>query len=154
MIAKVVLVGLLLVVASSRNYQISYKQCDSQWRSQKLGFTSLTLCSHGCLVSSVAMALSAIGKSFNPGTLNSWLKDNNGYDLNGNFRWWSVYRLGLKYAGKIRKYRIAVNLKVGNVVMLKVRSGHHWVLAKSMSGNTIYVNDPGYWNTSYRLSDV
>jgi len=35
-----------------------------------------------------------------------------------------------------------------------VHNGAHWVLAHSMTGSTIHVNDPGYSTTSYTLSEI
>lgn len=49
---------------------------------------------------------------------------------------------------------IASNLAANHVVILNVHNGGHWVLATSMSGSTIYVNDPGYSTTSYTLSEI
>lgn len=50
--------------------------------------------------------------------------------------------------------RIKPNLDVGNVVVMNVHNGGHWVLATGYSGNTIYVNDPGYQTTAYDLSQI
>jgi hypothetical protein len=58
---------------------VSYKQCDPAWSSQQLGYCSLTICSAGCAMSSVAMMLSTKGAWYNPGTLDSWLTQNGGY---------------------------------------------------------------------------
>jgi len=38
--------------------------------------------------------------------------------------------------------------------MLNVNSGGHWVLATSLSGSTITVNDPGYTRTTYTVAEV
>ena len=62
--------------------------------------------------------------------------------------------IGLKYIGKVANSNIASSLSAGHVVILNVHNGGHWVLAHSMSGNTIYVNDPGYSTTSYTLSEI
>ena len=45
-------------------------------------------------------------------------------------------------------------MDVGNVVVMNVHNGGHWVLATGYSGNTIYVNDPGYSTTAYDLSQI
>jgi hypothetical protein len=41
------------------------------------------------------MALAAIGQDYDPGTLNSWLKDNEGYIKEDLFVWGSVGKLGM-----------------------------------------------------------
>lgn len=84
---------------------VSYKQCDSAWANQQLGYCSLTICSAGCAMrlfylflliiflifvyfcSSVAMILSTKGAWQNPGQLDSWLTQNGGY-ANGCDIYW------------------------------------------------------------------
>ena len=105
-------------------------------------------------MSSVAMALSGVGKNYNPGTLNTWLKGHGGYVSGDLFVWASVNSLGIKYVGKVANSNIASNLASGHIVILNVHNGGHWVLATSMSGSTIQVNDPGYSTTSYTLSEI
>ena len=66
-----------------------YKQCNSSWGQDVMVTT--TICKVGCLMSSTSMALA--GNSIlidgkipaNPGTVNTWLKDNNGYDSTNDF---------------------------------------------------------------------
>lgn len=105
-------------------------------------------------MSSVSMALSGIGKGYTPSTLNSWLKGHGGYVSGDLFVWGAVNSLGLSYVGKVSNSNIASNLAANNIVILNVHNGGHWVLATSMSGNTIYVNDPGYSTSSYNLADI
>ena len=153
MSAKVLLAALLLVLAASRNYPL-YKQCDSKWGNEQLGTSSTTICKAGCLMSSVAMALSGTGQNYNPSTLNKWLKGHGGYVSGDAYVWASVKPLGLNYIGKVSNSNIASSLSAGHIVILNVHSGHHWVLAVSMSGSTIHVHDPGYSTTSYTLSEI
>ena len=105
-------------------------------------------------MSSVAMALSGTGHSYNPSTLNTWLKGHGGYASGDLFVWGSVKPLGLAYQGKVGNSGIAAALSAGHIVILNVHNGGHWVLATSMSGSTIHVNDPGYSTTSYTLSEI
>lgn len=105
-------------------------------------------------MSSVAMALSGCGKSYNPSTLNTWLKGHGGYVSGDLFVWGSVNALGLSYIGKVANSNIQAELNANHIVILNVHNGAHWVLATSMSGSTIQVNDPGYSTTSYTLSEI
>ena len=100
------------------------------------------------------MALAGTGKNYNPSTLNTWLKGHGGYASGNLFVWGSISPLGLSFQGFIGNSNIASSLSAGNVVILNVHNGGHWVLATSMSGSTIYVNDPGYSTTSYTLSQI
>ena len=105
-------------------------------------------------MSSVAMALSGCGHSYNPSSLNTWLKGHGGYVSGDLFVWASVNSLGISYVGKVANSNIASSLAAGHIVILNVHNGGHWVLATSMSGSTIQVNDPGYATTSYALSEI
>jgi hypothetical protein len=153
MSSKILAIAVILVIASCRTYPL-YKQCDSKWGNDQLGTSSNTICKAGCLMSSVSMALSGIGKNYNPGSLNTWLKGHGGYVSGDLFVWGSVNSLGLSYVGKVANANIASSLSAGEIVILNVHNGGHWVLATSMSGSTISVNDPGYSTTSYTLSEI
>jgi hypothetical protein len=153
MSTKFLLLAVLLVLAASRTYPM-YKQCDAKWGNEQLGTSSNTICKAGCLMSSVAMALAGCGKNYNPGTLNSWLKANGGYVSGDLFVWGSVNKLGLSYVGKVANSGIQGALNANEIVILNVHNGGHWVLAHSMSGSTINVNDPGYNTASYTLSEI
>ena len=100
------------------------------------------------------MALAGTGKSYDPSSLNKWLKGHGGYVSGDGYVWGSVNSIGLNYAGKVANSNIASSLDAGKVVILNVHNGGHWVLAHSMSGSTIQVNDPGFPTTSYSLSEI
>jgi hypothetical protein len=153
MTTKFLLLAVFLVLSACRSYPM-YKQCDSRWGSEQLGTSSNTICKAGCLMSSVSMALSGIGKNYNPGSLNTWLKGHGGYVSGDLFVWGSVNSLGLSYVGKVANGNIDGALKANEIVVLNVHGGAHWVLATSMSGSTISVNDPGYSTASYTLSEI
>lgn len=151
MFKAILTIILLITLVTSRTYPL-YKQCDSKWGNEQLGTSSNTICKAGCLMSSVAMALAGTGHNYNPSTLNHWLKGHGGYVSGDLFVWGSVNPIGLKYIGKVANSNIASSLEAGHVVILNVHNGGHWVLAHSMSGSTIHVNDPGYSTTSYTLA--
>ncbi len=96
---KIILVCLLFACALARTYPL-YKQCDSRWGNDQLGTSSNTICKAGCAMSSLAMGLAGIGKNYNPGTLNTWLKSNGGYVSGDLLVWGSVTKLGLTFNGK------------------------------------------------------
>lgn len=106
-------------------------------------------------MSSAAMALSGIGKSYNPSSMNQWLKNNGGYVSQDLFVWASINPLGVKFVGFINRNAIASNLANDNIVILNVHNGGHWVLATGMQGgNVVTVNDPGYATASYTLDQI
>ena len=144
---------LFVAFALCRNYPL-YKQCDSAWANDQLGTSSNTICKAGCLMSSASMALAGTGHSYNPKTLNQWLKGHGGYVSGDLFVWGSINSLGLTYEGKVSNSQIKSKLDQGKVVICNVHNGGHWVLAHSYSGDNIMVNDPGYSTTSYTLSQI
>ena len=46
------------------------------------------------------MGLAGIGKSYNPGTLNTWLKSNGGYVSGDLLVWSAVGKIGLSFKGR------------------------------------------------------
>jgi hypothetical protein len=150
---KFLVFALLVAVCLARTYPL-YKQCDSRWGNEKLGTSANTICKAGCLMSSASMALAGTGHSYNPGTLNTWLKEHGGYASGDLFVWTAIDKLGLTYKGKISNTEIKKHLDEGYVVILNVHNGGHWVLAHGYSGDNILVNDPGFSTTAYSISQI
>ena len=97
MIAKICALSVMLAAASA--YPL-FKQCDSRWANDKLGTSANTVCSAGCLMSSVSMVLNDCHKTVDgaaatPGTLTSWLRTNGGYVSGDLFVWGAVAKFGM-----------------------------------------------------------
>lgn len=106
-------------------------------------------------MSSAAMALKSINQDFNPSSLNSYLNGHGGYVQQDLFVWAAINPLGVKFIGFITRASIQSNLNAGNIVILNVHNGGHWVLATQMiNSNTVAVNDPGYSTTSYTFDQI
>lgn len=106
-------------------------------------------------MSSSAMALYAVGNSqINPSTLNKWLTANGGYVKDDLYVWAAVNKFGVTFKGFVSNSDIKRNLDAGNIVILNVHNGGHWVLATGYSGDNIFVNDPGYATSSYTLAQI
>lgn len=135
-----------------------YKQCDSQWSGEQLGTCSLTICSAGCAMSSVAMILATKGTGHNPSSLNSWLKSNGGYANGCDIYWGSVDAFGkTSFQGieQASESAICSGLSQGHGIVANVHNGGHWVLLTACLGNGVFaVNDPGYSTTTYSMSDI
>ena len=102
MFAKILALATVAAVATS--YPM-YKQCDTKWGSRLIGTSNSTICLHGSLISSVAMALADCGiktgiNIATPSLLNMWLKDAAGYFQDKFFIWGSVVSLGFNFVGK------------------------------------------------------
>ena len=78
-IQKSFLFVILASLVCSRDYTY-FSQCDSRWGGIQLGWcTEYTICSAGCLISSVSMILNTFHRIDDPGDFNQWLMDNGGY---------------------------------------------------------------------------
>jgi ABC-type bacteriocin/lantibiotic exporter with double-glycine peptidase domain len=150
---KAIILILLVIGTLAYNFPL-YKQCDSRWGNQQLGTGSQTICQAGCLMSSAAMALAGTGHSYDPGSLNAWLKTHGGYVSGNLFVWASINAIGLHFEGKVANSAIKSSLDQNKIVIINVHNGGHWVLATRYSGDTIYVNDPGYNTASYQMSEI
>lgn len=152
-----------------------WAQGDPSWSSDKLGNSSKTMSSSGCLVTAITMAMSCSGtpltENINPKVFLNKLNANNAFS-GPNYIWDIGDRVIRSIApGFINRTDIQTN-KIHNTVVSKLNqynssknmivfqinnSAHsqHWVLFKSLNGNTITVYDPagGRINT-YPTTDV
>ncbi len=71
----------------------TYLQKDKRWAADQLGASSGTLGSHGCLVTSVAMACSNLGVKVTPQELNTRLKKADGFLPQGWVVWNALPRV-------------------------------------------------------------
>lgn len=72
-----------------------YTQRDPKWAGLFLGSGPTTIGISGCLETSIASILTDAGKSFDPATMNEWLRTNGGYTGGTQFVFDSVNRLGV-----------------------------------------------------------
>lgn len=74
---------------------VLYRQDDERWAEDRLGDSEYTMRSSGCLVSSIASAVSMeSGAEVTPGALNEKFSDGNIYDSEGNLPWERLNDLG------------------------------------------------------------
>lgn len=71
----------------------THLQKDKRWAADQLGASTGTLGSHGCLVSSVAMACTGLGVTLTPKELNERLKKNDGFLPQGWVVWNAIPRV-------------------------------------------------------------
>ena len=125
MFAKICALALICVATVQAGYPL-YKQCDSRWGSDRLGSSSNTVCSAGCLMSSVSMVLNGCGRTISgaaatPKTLNNYLTNNGGYAQGDNFIWDSVATFELSYLGQTGDHYATRNyFSSGHAVILNV----------------------------------
>lgn len=137
---------------------VMYKQCDSRWANQQLGYCSQTICSAGCAMTSVAMMLKTKGANYDPSTLDHWLTVNGGYANGCDIYWGSVDAFGVtKFQGieTASESEICSGLSAMHGIIANVNGGGHWVLLTGCKGNGVFtVNDPGYSKTTYTMGEI
>ncbi len=149
----------MYVNATSKSYGwTEYKQCDSRWANQQLGTCSLTICSAGCAMSSVAMILATKGAGQNPSSFDAWLTNNGGYANGCDIYWGKADAFGVThYQGmeNASENEICNGLKAGHGIVANVQGGGHWVLLTAcLGGGNFAVNDPGYNRASYSFGEI
>jgi hypothetical protein len=142
------------------------KQCDDRWGNDLMG--NKTICAVGCLMSSTSMGIAGVkinidGNPSNPGTLNSWLKANDGYQ-NNNLIEGAVPKIdpsriswpadAMHTTNDLSYETVSQYIKDGRIVIGNVMSGGHFVLLTGYStdGDTFMVNDSGFNTLSYSYS--
>jgi len=146
----------------------SFDQWDAAWKSDLIG--TKTIGAVGCAMTSVTNALkSRIDKitvggaevDVNPGNVNKYLKENNGY-VGNLIKWAAIAPAGLTVHMTYKKSvdgpqfaELKGYVEACNAVILNVHNGGHWVLATGAAeGDTFTVKDPGFDTTSYGIADV
>eukprot|EP01103_Thecamoeba_quadrilineata_P017443 TRINITY_DN6194_c0_g1_i1.p1 TRINITY_DN6194_c0_g1~~TRINITY_DN6194_c0_g1_i1.p1 ORF type:complete len:171 (-),score=22.82 TRINITY_DN6194_c0_g1_i1:93-605(-) len=154
-----ILFAVLLVVAKAYDELATcshpaYKQTNPEWENDQLP-CGQTIGEVGCAETSVTMC---IGGSWNPGTLNSWLIKNNGYE-GCNIIWSAVDPLGAYQYTEQKKFSLS-DLQSGaadckKCFIANVRNGTHWVLIVGFkSGDEFYVQDPYFNQDTYTYSEM
>lgn len=99
--------------------------------------------------------------SSTPQTLNTWLKNNNGYDGSNGLIETQVPLInpdrivwpedGFHKTNDLDYKVVASYIEKGRIVIGNVNAGGHFVLLTGYAsdGDTFYVNDPGYTRTTY-----
>ena len=155
-----------LLVSSVLTYD-QYNQCDSRWGNDKYGplSSTSTICQLGGFLSSLAMLLDdcdqdLYGFDVNPGTLNQWLRANNGYSIVGSSV--TIYvdatdklSNGVKYdAFTQNTATMQYYMDKGDAAILCLDAGTRCVLGYGYSGSTFFVADPLSSRNSIRASEV
>lgn len=129
----------------------SYLQCNQSWSANQMGACSSTICSEGCAMTCVAMLLKTNGVNVDPGQLNTWLTNNNGYDPNCNIDWGTA----ATYPGSTMTWpnlsynfnlpTIKGEIDAGNPVIVSVftltNPTNHFVVVKGYTGSGTTMND-------------
>lgn len=126
-------------------------QGDPRWANDPLGPTNSTLGGEGCAVASAAMVLRSYGVDTDPGSLNRFLSDHEGYTPQGWLYWEKAAEAAPKQARHVYEdaashYLIDSNLRRGNPVIVRLRYSNgitHFMVICGKDGFDYLVRDPG-----------
>lgn len=125
-------------------------QKDKRWAHEQLGPSDCTLGSHGCLVTSVAMACSNLGVKLTPKELNERLKKNDGFLPQGWVVWNAVPKvtedkLTAEYHQKPSHSAMDAALERGAYPVVKyflLGGIQHWCVIVGKEGQEYLARDP------------
>ncbi len=133
----------------SETEPVLYRQDDERWGEDRLGDSRFTMRSSGCLVSSIASAVSMeSGMEETPGALNEKFSDRQVYDSEGNLQWEQLNALG--------EYRVDVYREVTSEVIDTCLSEGGYPIARVRMyalGNIHYVLIVGVQDGEYLCMD-
>ena len=141
---------------------VNWRQKDPSWSSIKMGNSSGTIGSIGCLVTSISILIEKSGvnymiQPFNPGTFVEELNKHGGFDFSGNLSYSAVNKAvpGFKYAGNVNLRNKSKDEKLllikqyldnGYFITAEVKGatpGHqHWVAVTSIDDTDVIMADP------------
>jgi hypothetical protein len=127
-----------------------FAQDDARWADDELGPASSTMGEEGCAVSSAAMVLAFYGQDVDPGRLNEFLSENDGYTPQGWLYWEKAadYQPGLArhaYEDLPSFFLIDWNLARGNPVIVRLHLPNgitHFVVIVGKAGFDYLIQDP------------
>ena len=148
-----------LAVPNFKQGSYQLKGTDQLWGKDIVNnYDSAWMWNTGCAVTSVADLIAYYGSQVsdgygpaNPGTVNHWLTDKNGYAPDSAAIYWgrgaaasANAMTGGKLVGPDRTL-LDKELAAGHPVILKVHNqwgGGHWLVATGKNGSTYWINDP------------
>lgn len=129
-----------------------FAQADRRWADDRLGPTPASLGAEGCAVAAAAMVLASYGADLDPGRLNKFLTDHEGYTERGWLYWEKASAFPPSVAEHIYEddashFLIDWNLLRGNPVIVRLRYPDgitHFVVIVGKQGYEYLVRDPGH----------
>ena len=141
---------------------VNWRQKDPKWANIRVGNSTGTLGSIGCLITSISILIEKSGcnttiKPFNPGTFLEELNKHDGFDSHGNLRYASVSKAvpSFKYVGnknlrgKSKEEKLSLikqYLDSGYYLTAEVKGAtkgsQHWVAITKVDGNNVIMVDP------------
>ena len=129
---------------------IAYSQIDPRWKSDRLGNTSDTMGSDGCLVTAASMALTNLGFQTNPKDLNKRLTHTKSYTKNGWLIWDGIRRVTdgrakATFYDKVDAPTIDACMRRGEYPMVQFylpNGRSHWAMIVKHDARGYHMRDP------------
>lgn len=139
---------------------ISYRQDDEQWEDDNIGKSNFTMGDSGCIITSIATAISQSKSPLTPGELNALLTEENVFDGEGNLQWGMLEQIDgfhVNVYSDITEQNIDTCLENGRYPIVKVHrktltSYHHYILIIGTENGDYVCMDP-LENQLTKLSD-
>ena len=127
-----------------------YRQDDERWAKDRLGDSSYTMKSSGCLVSCIASAVNMEGgQAVTPGELNTLFSEHDVYDREGNLQWKALEKAGgysVNVYQNVSEAEIDSCLTAGHYPIVRVRvnviGNYHYVLIVGIEDCDYICMDP------------
>jgi len=136
-----------------------FSQNDPRWAKDQMGTSGLQIgntgsgsnfiVGYGCAETCAAMVLKYWGVNVNPGTLNTWLNNNNGYSSgSANIVWSKPISFNpcnlscYPISRGTDNWTLLDSYLTQGPVIVEVDNGTHWVVVTQKIGSTHYINDP------------
>jgi len=128
----------------------AFYQKDKRWGSERLGKSSDTMASDGCLVTATSMALANLGFQTNPSDLNARLTQADGFTSRGWLIWDGIRkvtggRAKAHFYDEVSEEIINGCMRAGNypLVQFYLKNGRsHWAMILKRDGRGYHMRDP------------
>lgn len=139
---------------------IPYRQDDEQWEDDNIGESRFKMGDSGCIITSIATAISQSKSPLTPGELNALLTEENVFDGEGNLQWGMLEQIDgfhVNVYSDITEQNIDTCLENGRYPIVKVHrktltSYHHYILIIGTENGDYVCMDP-LENHLTKLSD-
>ena len=129
---------------------VAYRQDNPEWKADKIGNSKYDMEGSGCVITSIATAISDSEAAMTPGDLNNYFGENNVFDEEGNIQWGKIDELDGFYADVYTEKSADIIdrcLAAGHYPIVKIHrntlfSYHHYVLIIGAENGDYICMDP------------
>lgn len=142
-----------------------FRQIWEPWGKETLGNSNDIIENSGCALTSLAMVFKYFGVDTDPGRLNQWLKENNGFMGSNSIIWSKAIEMTegrVNYLGMQNFSQSAdmdtINLYIDSgfpvLARMNFQNTPHYVVITGRSEGTYFINDPWYENPARTINEA